>query len=342
MNCQSTQQHLLDLGLDPDVRRRNIDAVEHLRDCPDCREAMQSYDQLADAALPTDHSGSADETEDVSCLPVGGWAAFEARLQKTVTDAAAGERFESARGSSSVGDAPPIRLPSADSGSRGSAGLLRPWLVGGAVAASLMIGWSLRGWAPPQFASPQLATTPGTPAVADPKASAAPLASADLQQQLKVFREVDRVFDGRTGWLMTTTTSNVSDVGLTSDQTAAPRSDGKLLVVRLNLVRGDGKVSGTDLVIVPGVSASVAVPTGDATMHYRIETSAADPMQLAVRLEMPPGEESGAAGTTNVLGTQLRLQPYVGAMAGRLVTPGGTFDLNVSAALASPAKEGNS
>jgi len=240
----------------------------------------------------------------------------------------------------------------------------RLWAIGilSGLAASVLVGWVAfqlgQRSGSQQDTDGQLAlnaaaaTRPATPAHALPMA-AIPITfgPADVAQRVRAFGEVDQVFDGRTNWLMLS--ANATDVGLSDrpDSAAAPATQSttnistdvaagtgrRLLLVRLNLTSGTEVVSNADLVIVPGTSATVTVPTKHGTpVRYRVVTFADHPKRLAVRVEMPQGGP-GAMDATAVLGTSLDLQPFRETAAGRLVTHTGSYDLMVSSA---PAPQG--
>jgi hypothetical protein len=255
--------------------------------------------------------------DDQEAAPAGGWDAFEKRLNGAITKAARDSRNDSSR--------------------RGGGGSMRIWW-GGALAASILLACGAffvgRHAAPSSGTSPQVAETP---------ANRPALAASDVTRQVRAFREINQVFDGRARWVVLS--EGDSDVGLIhSSENPASRpgvaepagGSRKLLLVRLSLKQGTSVVSDVDVVVVPGTTAIVNLPTSAGqTLRYRLDTSAADPMQMTVRMEVPQDANTGAAA---VLGTTLRLQPFQDAIAGQVMTPHGAFELNVAAA--SAANEG--
>lgn len=389
MDCERVRQLLLDLGLTDADRRRVADALAHADACADCRRAFGDFDRVV-AALR--HGRGADESATTGmaaqdeaaasvpaeAAPAGGWESFEQRLAGAV-----------GRPSMRLAYADPGPT---GAGRRLPAAFGRWLPAGAAVAASLLVafgGFRLGRQAgntvvivqpPPQTGVVQ-------PTVTSPTATAVTmaLAPADVAQKVRTFREVNQAFDGRTGWLLLS--GDQSDVGLidapasTSQDTspvtqpaegtggppetagdprpasrpAGPQGGGlgrKVVLVRLHLLRGADVVSDVDLVIVPGTTASVTVPTTDGTrLRYYVGTSADDPTRLAVRVEVPEQgspaggvREPGGDAAVAVLGTSLQVEPYHDVAAGRLVTPAGAYDLKIAAAssplLASGAGEG--
>lgn len=70
MSCETVRQSLLEFGWDATSRERAAQLLAHLESCPECRQAVNEFDQLG-AAL----KGPSPDDE-----PAGGWTSFEARL----------------------------------------------------------------------------------------------------------------------------------------------------------------------------------------------------------------------------------------------------------------------
>lgn len=356
MSCESTRKRLLDADLlSTAARQAMADALAHAETCAACRSAVGDFDRLVAAgnvAAVTDPAAAA--------APTGGWASFERRLQAAVD--AAGPPGDVPRGRPLAAGSP------IGSGRRAR---WRGWI--GAAAAAAVVGFA--GFGVGSRSNPGVATSPPEPtAIRRRPAIAQPLAVSDVARQVRAFDEIDGVFDGRARWLLLSAAA--SDVGLTDVKltdadpagwgAAAPppavatdtrpvgsRGGGPgrpLILVRLNLTRDDGRTTDADVVIVPGTTATVTVPSaGGSPLRYRLDTSAADPMRVSVRVELAgnggpkPDDHRARAGAADggaaVLGTVLHLRPYVGAAAGRLVTPGGSYDLRVAAAPAADASQ---
>jgi hypothetical protein len=74
MDCQTSRQLLLDLGID-DAQRRNLQsALQHLEGCEGCRAAVHAFDDIA-GTLKSDASGA---------IPPSGWQVFEQSLATTI------------------------------------------------------------------------------------------------------------------------------------------------------------------------------------------------------------------------------------------------------------------
>ena len=198
----------------------------------------------------------------------------------------------------------------------------------------------LVGWAAFHLGK-QTAGIRGTPASV-PLMADMGLSPDDVAQKVRAFGAVDQSFDGQAGWLLLS--ANNTDVGLNQSagsQRPTTRGAGtKVLLVRLNLVRGTDVVSEADVLIVAGTTANVVVPTKlGIPLQYHIVTSARDPMRLRVQVQVPRQgvvervANMPASGPNMAeLGTSLDLQPYRDATAGRLVLDRESFDLQVAAA----------
>jgi hypothetical protein len=76
MSCNETRQTLLEIGCTADGRTRAAQALEHLKQCDSCREAMADFDKLT-AAL-----GDRTVAEDLPVVPSGGWEQFNRRISR--------------------------------------------------------------------------------------------------------------------------------------------------------------------------------------------------------------------------------------------------------------------
>ncbi|MDB5323579.1 MAG: hypothetical protein JWN40_5210 [Phycisphaerales bacterium] len=190
-----------------------------------------------------------------------------------------------------------------------------------AVAASLVIGLmgliaGLSAW---------LKVNPNGTA---PGAGMATLTTAEVSQRTREFTEINRAFDGRAGWVLLA--GGQSDLGLAETASAI---DLRPLVLRLNLSREGRVVAEADVLIVPGQTADLTIPTiSGGSLRCRLATSASDQSALSLRAELRAGarQETEALMTTN-----LRLRGNTTVPAGQLVTRDGEYDLRVLFALPS-------
>jgi hypothetical protein len=303
--CVATRRRLIDLGADGAARDELSLTLAHLAACEPCRQAMRDVDRVRLAL--TSYGTSSREAE-----PVGGWEAFDARLIAAQEAAARA--------------CPPTR-----------SSLPHRWLrTCAAVAAAVLIAIGTFFWGRAAAGGKR----PAGEAQTVSSAKIVPLSKAEIASQLGAFGEVDQVFEGRTRWLLLT--SGGADVGLeesaASAASPAPRNGSeKIVILRLNVCRGDEVVSTADVAIVAGKTAELRVLTKDGgVLRYRVITSDLDPSKLAFRAELRSG--ATAAGTSEpqaVLATDLRLRPDAGASAGQLIAPTGSYDVRVTYAPAS-------
>jgi hypothetical protein len=189
-----------------------------------------------------------------------------------------------------------------------------------AVAASLVIG--LLGLT----AGPGIWSKWNSNGAAPTAASVAALTPAEVSQRTREFSEINRAFDGRAGWVMLA--GRQSDLGLAETASAV---DPRPLVLRLNLSHRGGAVANADVLIVPGQTADLTIPTLlGSQLRCRVVTSASDPSALSLRAELRAGPQREAQA---LLTTSLRLQGTTATPAGQLVTPDGEYDLKVLFAL---------
>ena len=162
------------------------------------------------------------------------------------------------------------------------------------------------------------------------------ISRSDIAQQMRVFAEVNQVFEGRTRWLLLT--GGAADVSL--DDAAArpimagdPKGKERIVLLSLNLLRYGQLESTADLIIVAGKTAKIRLPMKNGTsLRYSVATSGLNPSQLGLRVELRSG---GGAEAQASLATDLQLQPDRGTSAGQLIVPGGRYDVKVLYASAS-------
>lgn len=203
----------------------------------------------------------------------------------------------------------------------------RSRLMPAALAASLLIAFT--GWAMYlQVGGVSSKPTSGT----QRGGGLAVLSAEEVGEQVQVFDQVASLFDHRLGWVLIG--GQASDMGLDADRT---NGSGQLLVLRLAASRGRDLCSKADLVIVPGQSASLTVPSAKGpTLRYQIATSKSDPTRLQVWVEAEQPEGAGAVQAS--LATDLNLEAGRVTSLGQMVTPGGRYDVNVTLAKANPVR----
>lgn len=305
MHCDEVRIILLDYGWNADERRRATLLLRHLEGCDACRAAVADYDVLR-AALHSAGAGAAADAAE----PSRGWHAF---LERMV----------------------PAR---ADHGLR-----LRPRPSGGrAVALAACVVFSLvafqlgRKSAPPPVALVPALPAPSTSSTntggGDARraedtflASLSP-STADAARQATAFDQLSDIFDRKASWLMTSS-GGASDVGLAPDAVPAGH---RLLMVRLTLLHGGAVASNADVVIVPGQSADLSLPMADGrSLKYHVGTSAGEPTELTLWLEVQAARGAGGRETLAALATNLRVRPGERVAAGELATTSGKYELKV-------------
>jgi hypothetical protein len=203
------------------------------------------------------------------------------------------------------------------------------WAGSAMIAASLLIaiaGWSMYFGA--VYRTDEIVLTP-TPQSRSPMPnanSASPsirLTEADMTHNAAVFQTVSETFEGRTGWVAIAGQS--ADLGLLD---APPPRSGKVLLLRIVVSRNGSQISNTDLMVLPGQTASLDVPfESGQILHYTVATSAGADQRLAIWAEVRmPGE---AAETLASLATTRKPVPGRAFSAGRLVTSYGGYDLEI-------------
>lgn len=194
------------------------------------------------------------------------------------------------------------------------------WRIGrwGAVAASVLLAagaafWIGRGWdaGDPNGDGTTVAHHPG-------------ISDAEIDRHVRAFEQVAAMFDHRTRWVMLS--GEDSELGLSAE----PVVDVNLLVVRLALAGPEGEMRLADLAIVAGETAQVTLPLSDGKqLRYHIGTDARQPSRLSLWAEVHGGEQTLAA-----VGRVVELAGNQSTPAGRLVTAGGAYDLDVTLAQA--------
>ena len=190
-----------------------------------------------------------------------------------------------------------------------------------AIAASLLIaagGYGLGRWAnrPPVPLVAVESTVSG-------QSSNGTLSQADVDCRVKAFHEISGVFENRAAWLLVG--DNTSDMGLSN---STIESTHQVYLLRLTMLKSKKVVSSADLVILPGQSASLVVPTDEQeSLGYQIRTSIDQPTSLMIsaRLMTPAGAEPLAA-----IETTLQVKPGEKLSAGNMVTTTGEYELQIA------------
>ena len=303
MHCDDVRTILLDHGWDADERARIAALLRHVETCDACRAAFSDFDLLRASLRPVTGAGAGAEGADAPAPPQG-WDPFLEKLAPATPAPSS------------------LRLRPRPSGGRAAA------LAASILLAALAFQFGRRmGASAPVAEGPRVVpSTTGSQSDARPEdaflASLTP-SPADAARQADAFERVSDVFDRKASWLMTSA-GGTSDVGLAPEPVPAGRS---LLMLRLALLHGGAVASDADVVIVPGQSATLALPTSDGgALNYRIGTSAGEPTALTLWLEVrsPQGGEALAALATNLL-----VKPGERVSAGELVTTAGKYELKV-------------
>lgn len=295
MDCQTTQQKLLDRGWSAAELAEAAELARHAQACEACRAALADYETLRSLLIAND-----ERTE-----PAGGWSAFADRMR----DAGVGK----------VGPTP------AWSGTLHRPHALRRILGPLALAASLALafaGWGLYLRGTPSSSMSPIASPPA-PGNAGVALASAQFTPEEVRQKVQAFEEVSEVFDRQAGWIAVA--GETSDLGLAPSPIGGAR---RVVLLRLTLSRGATVVSQADLVIVPGQTAELTVPfQADQRLRYRAATTAERPMRLSVAAEVlsprQPDQIYAAVAST------LPMTPGQVRPAGELVTITGDYQLKV-------------
>ena len=122
----------------------------------------------------------------------------------------------------------------------------------------------------------------GAPAPGSGQGSAAALSQADIDGRVKAFHEISGVFENRAAWLLVG--DNTSDMGVNN---SAINPEHQVFLLRLTMLKSKRIISTADLVILPGQTASLTVPTEEeSSLHYRIHTSEDHPTQLMISAQL--------------------------------------------------------
>ena len=144
-----------------------------------------------------------------------------------------------------------------------------------------------------------------------------------VAEHVRVFDQVCSVFDRRASWVLVG--DQTSDMGLGRNPVTARTG---LLVARLTLAEGSSVVSSADLVIVPGESAYLTLPTQRGLrVCYRVATSEKTPTHMQVAVDI--GRAGRAQEAWATLAADLRLEPGHMLRVGEVATPSGYYVLNV-------------
>lgn len=147
---------------------------------------------------------------------------------------------------------------------------------------------------------------------------------ADIAQHKIAFERLDQAYDRQASWVLLG--DNNADIGLTPQPLAHSE---RILLLRLAVTHDGRPVSSADLLIVPGQTAEVTVPTGAGTgVRYRVATTTEATPQLTLRVEWQ-GESAGNA-TSAALATTLRPRPGEAVHIGRVATDSGEFELSTA------------
>ena len=173
-------------------------------------------------------------------------------------------------------------------------------------------------------AQPATPSNPSNATVATvAQSSPAPFTPQEVSQHARAFDAVSEAFDRRASWVLLA--NNTSDVGLADSD--SPVHAARLLLLRLTMTSGNQTISSSDLMILPGQTASLTVPLADGrSLHYEIGTSTGEPTHLSLWAELQTAHGGEAVGA---LATQLRLQPGQKTSAGELVTTSGAYRLKI-------------
>jgi len=291
MTSDEIRQMMLDKEWTESDLREAARIMAQLERSDEDMNALRDFDRLRQLLA---EAGAVDE--DVE--PAGGWESFESRTMARM----------SRRGSPR-------------------------WFYRTLLAASLAlaaVGWIMYLHAPAGQRDGQIASKQQGVIVNRSSAGAVPgklpggeFTAAEVGEQVQVFEQVSQVFDRRATWVAVSDTD--SEIGLTA---VPPTTDGRVLLLRLTMTRNGRSISQSDLVIVPGQSAELALPfEGGQQLHYRIGTTDTKPTLLSIWVDLAaPGKSDE---TLAALATTLSPRMGESLPAGRLVTSGGGYELSV-------------
>ncbi len=152
----------------------------------------------------------------------------------------------------------------------------------------------------------------------------AQLSTKDINQQVAMFDQISRIYEGKAGWVAVS--DKTSDVGVISDKVL---SRPQLLLLRLTMSQKKTVVSQADLVIIPGQTAELRVPFfNDQALKYRIRTSSSEPTNLTVWVEVEKPNQDGEV--IAALATTLHISSGEVRSAGQMVTSTGGYDLKIA------------
>ena len=292
MSCDHIRSTFLDRDWSRAMLQEAAAVAEHLQQCPACREAVAQYEELRGLL-------QFSEPAESSYAGVKGDSPIFAETKIGTVPA-------------KIGTVPHKPQPRRAT----------QWAGAAVLAASLMVG--VAGWTLYFCSSEGIGATPQPLAQAIP--ASAPVArwtQADVDRDVGVFTNVSETFDGRTSWVALG--DHATELGL---MPLPSHRQGKILLLRLVVLHDNQEKSRTDLVIVPGESANLCVPLdGDRVLHYTIGTTAGKEQRLSFWAEV---RTPGCDGET-LAAVAAQLKPVSGRMlgAGRLVTPSGSFNVEI-------------
>lgn len=188
-----------------------------------------------------------------------------------------------------------------------------------AMAASLVLGalgWGMYWGGQRAPHSPDFAAAPVKPSTPLPTRS-------EVSEGVRLFGQVASVFDHRANWVLVG--GDASDVGLSSGE-ASPAD--QLMFVRLVLSAGGRTLSTTELVIVPGRTADLKLPTPSGrTVEYHLRTLADDPSRVQISATVWDADHSGMPAS---LATQVTAAPGQSVHVGELRTATDTLRLDLA------------
>jgi len=159
-----------------------------------------------------------------------------------------------------------------------------------------------------------------------------------VEESFAVFEEVSAFFDQQAGWVAVSgkrglERSNVLDAAEVGLQAAEDFSRLEPVLIRLQMLGPAGQPIQTDIVIRPGQEAQLVVPMNGHEVVYKLGV-------LAPGLKDSKSSQESAAPTRlqvaavlneqTQLATRLAMVPGDQALAGRLVTEAGAYDLRVA------------
>jgi hypothetical protein len=164
------------------------------------------------------------------------------------------------------------------------------------------------------------------PPLASPMVSAQAFTAQEIAEKVGAFQQVSQVFDGRAGWVLLA--SETADVGLRAGDASNGHGGKDLVLLRLVLSHDGAVLSRADLVIVPGQSAELRVPSQHGQeIHYQVSIDRNDPAQVQLWVEVKASP--GAAEALGLLATTVRARPGAVLPVGEIATAGGRYRIEI-------------